>query len=111
MFGRKPFTIENGLLTANGKLKRDAIARQMRDEIEEMYRVKRRGLGGNIIERDVQRYETDFKARHSRGKSRDGVIELALHREPLQRNRLPDAGRTGKIRRSHSKELSRTPMP
>ena len=36
----EPFSIENGLLTANGKLKRDAIAQQMRDEIEEMYRVK-----------------------------------------------------------------------
>jgi long-chain acyl-CoA synthetase len=34
------FTIENGLLTANGKLKRDAIARQMRDQIDEMYRVR-----------------------------------------------------------------------
>jgi long-chain acyl-CoA synthetase len=34
------FTIENGLLTANGKLKRDAIARQMRDQIDDMYRVK-----------------------------------------------------------------------
>jgi len=34
------FTIENGLLTANGKLKRDAIARQFQNEIEEMYRVK-----------------------------------------------------------------------
>jgi long-chain acyl-CoA synthetase len=34
------FTIENGLLTANGKLKRDAIARQLRNEIEDMYRVK-----------------------------------------------------------------------
>jgi long-chain acyl-CoA synthetase len=34
------FTIEDGLLTANGKLKRDAIARQLRDEIEELYRVK-----------------------------------------------------------------------
>jgi long-chain acyl-CoA synthetase len=34
------FTIENGLLTANGKLKRDAIARQMRDQIDEIYRVK-----------------------------------------------------------------------
>jgi long-chain acyl-CoA synthetase len=34
------FTIENGLLTANGKLKRDAIAREMRNEIEDMYRVK-----------------------------------------------------------------------
>ena len=34
------FTIENGLLTANGKLKRDAIAREMRNDIEDMYRVK-----------------------------------------------------------------------
>jgi long-chain acyl-CoA synthetase len=34
------FTIENGFLTANGKLKRDAIAREMRSEIEEMYRIK-----------------------------------------------------------------------
>lgn len=37
---REPFTIENGLLTANGKLKRDWIAQKMREEIEEMYRVK-----------------------------------------------------------------------
>ena len=36
----EPFSIENGLLTANGKLKRDAIARQLQDEIEQMYRVK-----------------------------------------------------------------------
>jgi long-chain acyl-CoA synthetase len=36
----EPFTIENGLLTANGKLKRDLIARTMSAEIEEMYRVK-----------------------------------------------------------------------
>jgi long-chain acyl-CoA synthetase len=34
------FRIENGLLTANGKLKRDAIAREMRDQIDELYRVK-----------------------------------------------------------------------
>jgi long-chain acyl-CoA synthetase len=33
----EPFSIENGLLTANGKLKRDLIAQQMRREIEEMY--------------------------------------------------------------------------
>ncbi len=31
------FTIENGLLTANGKLKRDAIAARFRDEIESLY--------------------------------------------------------------------------
>jgi len=34
------FTIENGFLTANGKLKRDAIAREMGSDIEDMYRVK-----------------------------------------------------------------------
>jgi len=34
------FTPENGLLTANGKLKRDAIAARFRSEVEEMYAVK-----------------------------------------------------------------------
>jgi long-chain acyl-CoA synthetase len=33
----EPFTIENGLLTANGKLRRDLIAQQLRGEIEGMY--------------------------------------------------------------------------
>ncbi len=32
-----PFTIENGLLTANGKLRRDAIAARFAAEIEQMY--------------------------------------------------------------------------
>jgi long-chain acyl-CoA synthetase len=36
----EPFSIENGLLTANGKLKRDAIAKAMQAEIEDLYRVK-----------------------------------------------------------------------
>jgi long-chain acyl-CoA synthetase len=36
----EPFSIENGLLTANGKLKRDLIATHLKDEIEEMYGVK-----------------------------------------------------------------------
>ena len=36
----EPFTIENGLLTANGKLKRDLIARRFQPQIEEMYTVK-----------------------------------------------------------------------
>jgi len=36
----EPFSIENGMLTANGKLKRDLIAARMRSEIEEMYRVR-----------------------------------------------------------------------
>jgi long-chain acyl-CoA synthetase len=34
---RDPCTAENGLLTANGKLKRDAIARRFKAEIEELY--------------------------------------------------------------------------
>jgi long-subunit acyl-CoA synthetase (AMP-forming) len=34
------FSIENGLLTANGKLKRDLIAARMKAEIEGMYQVK-----------------------------------------------------------------------
>ena len=33
-----PFTIESGLLTANGKLKRDLIAERFREEIDGMYR-------------------------------------------------------------------------
>lgn len=36
----EPFSIENGLLTANGKLKRDLIAGRLKNEIEEMYSVK-----------------------------------------------------------------------
>jgi long-chain acyl-CoA synthetase len=36
----EPFSIENGLLTANGKLKRDLIAARLQVEIEEMYGVK-----------------------------------------------------------------------
>jgi len=33
-------SIESGMLTVNGKLKRDVIAARMKNEIEEMYRVK-----------------------------------------------------------------------
>lgn len=36
----EPFSIDNGLLTANGKLKRDAIAECLSSAIEEMYQVK-----------------------------------------------------------------------
>jgi len=35
------FTPENGLLTANGKLKRDAITLRFKQDIEEMYAVKK----------------------------------------------------------------------
>ncbi|MGA8503362.1 MAG: hypothetical protein WB683_17555, partial [Candidatus Sulfotelmatobacter sp.] len=34
------FSIESGMLTVNGKLKRDAIAALMKEEIEGMYRVR-----------------------------------------------------------------------
>jgi long-chain acyl-CoA synthetase len=34
------FSIESGMLTVNGKLKRDVIAARMKSEIEQMYRVK-----------------------------------------------------------------------
>jgi long-chain acyl-CoA synthetase len=34
------FSIEDGLLTVNGKLKRDLIAARMKNEIDDMYRVK-----------------------------------------------------------------------
>ena len=34
---REPFTIDNGLLTANGKLKRDAISAELKNEIDELY--------------------------------------------------------------------------
>ena len=36
----EPFSIENGMLTANGKLKRDLISARMKPEIEQMYQVK-----------------------------------------------------------------------
>jgi long-chain acyl-CoA synthetase len=35
---REPFTIDNGLLTANGKLKRDHIAARLQSQIEGLYR-------------------------------------------------------------------------
>ncbi|HVO60270.1 MAG TPA: AMP-binding protein [Terriglobales bacterium] len=37
---REPFSIENGMLTANGKLKRDLIADHLREEIDELYKTK-----------------------------------------------------------------------
>jgi long-chain acyl-CoA synthetase len=36
----EPFSIENGMLTANGKLKRDVISARIKDEIEDIYRVQ-----------------------------------------------------------------------
>lgn len=36
----EPFSIDNGFLTANGKLKRDLISARMQNEIDDMYEVK-----------------------------------------------------------------------
>lgn len=36
----EPFSIDNGMLTANGKLKRDLISARMKDEIDGMYQVR-----------------------------------------------------------------------
>jgi len=36
----EPFSIENGMITANGKLKRDVISARMKREIEDMYAVR-----------------------------------------------------------------------
>jgi long-chain acyl-CoA synthetase len=36
----EPFSVENGLLTANGKLKRDLISERLQGEIEELYRAR-----------------------------------------------------------------------
>jgi long-chain acyl-CoA synthetase len=44
---REAFTPENGLLTANGKLRRDAINAKYRDEIEQMYWKQTAAAGGN----------------------------------------------------------------
>ena len=37
---QEPFSVENGMLTANGKLKRDLISTRMKKEIDDLYRVK-----------------------------------------------------------------------
>jgi long-chain acyl-CoA synthetase len=52
----EPFSIENGMLTANGKLKRDVIASRFREEIEELY-------GGKSTEYRVP--GTEYGARRS----------------------------------------------
>ncbi len=44
---RDGFTAESGLLTANGKLRRDAINARFRDEIEQMYKKHAVAVGGN----------------------------------------------------------------
>ena len=41
------FTPESGLLTANGKLRRDAINTRFREEIEQMYKKQAAAAGGN----------------------------------------------------------------
>jgi len=35
---KEPFSVDNGLLTTNGKLKRNIIAERLREQIDELYR-------------------------------------------------------------------------
>jgi long-chain acyl-CoA synthetase len=37
---QEPFSVDSGMLTAMGKLKRDVIASRLKDQIDDMYRVK-----------------------------------------------------------------------
>ena len=38
-FHPEPFSVENGFLTANGKLRREAVAERLKEQIEEIYRM------------------------------------------------------------------------
>ena len=49
----EPFSVENGFLTANGKLKRDVISLRLKNDIEEMYRVKQE-VGRAVISDDAR---------------------------------------------------------
>src|ERR1039458_2424230 len=59
---KEAFTIESGLLTANGKLKRDLIAERFRNEIDGIYLTSQNQASKNQMV--------------------NGAIELALHRDP-----------------------------
>jgi long-subunit acyl-CoA synthetase (AMP-forming) len=43
------FTIESGLLTANGKLKRDSIAERFRNEIDALYQASKNQTSKNQV--------------------------------------------------------------
>ncbi len=75
---RRAFSIDNGLLTANGKLKRDLIAARLQTEIEEMYGGQTGG-DSECIRRNV---DMNHQGQALSWELQDGVIELALHREP-----------------------------
>ena len=48
----EPFTIESGLLTANGKLKRDLIAQKLKAEIDGMYAAAKNQVSQNQVSQD-----------------------------------------------------------
>ncbi len=64
----EPLTIENGMLTANGKLKRDAIVERFAAEIERLFEKKTR--------------MKDFRGETLSWNAEGGVIELVLDRAP-----------------------------
>ena len=82
----QPLTIESGLLTANGKLRRDVIASHFSEAIE-VY-VPQKHCGREIIE-NLHKTKRPLGTRMNnyQGKSlswlmQDGVVELALHQQP-----------------------------
>ena len=81
----EPFTTENGLLTANGKLKRDAIAARFAAEIEAAVSEETlmKAFRGKALSWDVA----------------DGTIEVVLDRAPCNEIGSTTLRRTRKIRR------------
>ncbi len=81
----EPLTIESGLLTANGKLKRELIARHFNSAIEEMYAAENRQcryFGATV--RGVCTFPAmnSFSGKALSWELASGVIEVTLHREP-----------------------------
>ena len=77
------FTPESGLLTANGKLRRDAINAQFRDQIEQMY-------AKHAVAAGVPHHEGISRKRAALGVARRGRGTYARPRA-LERNRHGDA--------------------
>jgi len=67
---REPLTIESGMLTANGKLRRDAIGGAIR------------GPDRDVLPREERERMNSFSGKTISWSLRDSVIELVLHRAP-----------------------------
>ena len=95
----EPFSIDNGLLTANGKLKRDAICARFAAEIENLYQIR------------SSRHENFPGQSAFVALAASGVIELVPRPRALQRNRLGDASRAGAVSSPRLNRCSGTRTP